>query len=131
MLVGTSAGLIDISLTDHSLRKIYTRTDGMANEYVFAVGQDHDGDIWLGTNGGGMSRLSDGEITTYFPMHGLADYWIYSFAQQQSGEFWIGTWAGANKMDIDSETFETYVDELVNEWVYGLGVAANLHKIKS
>jgi len=120
--VGTSSGLIDISLTDHSLRKIYTRTDGMANEYVFAVGEDQAGDIWLGTNGGGMSRLRDGEIKTYFPLHGLADYWIYAFAQQKSGEFWIGTWAGANKMDTKKETFETYFDELVNEWVYGLAV---------
>lgn len=120
--VGTSSGLVDINLTDHSLRKIYTRADGMANEYVFAVGEDHAGDIWLGTNGGGMSRLRDGEIKTYFPMHGLADYWIYAFAQQKSGEFWIGTWAGANKMDVQSETFETYVDELINEWVYGLDV---------
>lgn len=120
--VGTSAGLIEISLTDYGPRKMYSRSDGMANEYVFAVGQDQAGDIWLGTNGGGMSRLRDGDIKTFFPMHGLADYWIYSFAQQKNGDFWIGTWAGANKMDTDSETFETYVNELVNEWVYGLAV---------
>jgi len=120
--VGTSAGLMEISLDEYLPRKIYTRDDGMANEYVFAVGSDNDDGIWLGTNGGGASRLEDGEMQTFFPAHGLADYWIYAFAQQRNGDFWIGTWAGANRMDLDDETFETFVDELVNEWVYGLAV---------
>jgi len=120
--VGTSAGLMDISLVEYTPRKIYTRDDGMANEYVFAVGRERSGDIWLGTNGGGASRFRDGEIKTFFPSHGLADYWVYAFAQQRNGDLWIGTWAGANKMDPDAETFETYVEELINEWVYGIGV---------
>jgi len=120
--VGTSAGLMEISLEEYIPRKIYTRDDGMANEYVFAVGRDRSGDIWLGTNGGGASRLRDDQMKTFFPSHGLADYWIYSFAQQRNGDFWIGTWAGANKMDLAAETFETYVKELINEWVYGIGV---------
>jgi len=120
--VGTSAGLMEISLEEYIPRKIYTRDDGMANEYVFAVGQEHSGDIWLGTNGGGASRMRDGRMKTFFPSHGLADYWVYAFAQQSNGDFWIGTWAGVNKMDPVAETFETYVKELVNEWVYGIGV---------
>ncbi len=120
--VGTSAGLMEISLDEYLPRKVYTLDDGMANEYVFAVGSDSDGGIWLGTNGGGASRLSKGKMKTYFPAQGLADYWVYAFAQQRNGDFWIGTWAGANRMDIDNGRFETFVDELVNEWVYGLAV---------
>ena len=122
--VGTSAGVHEVDLASGKLRNTFTRKEGLANEYVFAVGLDRAGYKWFGTNAGGVSRYKDGQWKTFFPMHGLADYWIYSFAQQQSGDFWIGTWAGVNKVDPKSGKFTTYVKELVNEWVYGIAVDA-------
>ena len=120
--VGTSAGAHEIDLKTNQLRNTFTRKDGLANEYVFAIGVDTKGYKWFGTNAGGASRYKDGKWKTYFPMHGLADYWIYSFANDKNGDLWIGTWAGANHFDIKTEKFTTYVKELVNEWVYGLDV---------
>lgn len=122
--VGTSAGVHEVDLASGKLRNTFTRKEGLANEYVFAVGLDRDGYKWFGTNAGGVSRYKDGKWKTYFPMHGLADYWIYSFAQQKNGDFWIGTWAGVNKVDGKTGKFSTYVKELVNEWVYGISVDA-------
>ena len=120
--VGTSAGVHEVDLGSGRLRKTFTRQEGLANEYVFAIGLDRAGNKWFGTNAGGVSRYKDGKWKTFFPMHGLADYWIYSFAQQNSGDFWIGTWAGVNKVDARTGRFTTYVKELVNEWVYGIAV---------
>lgn len=122
--VGTSAGVHEVELASGRLRQTFTRKDGLANEYVFAVGLDRDGNKWFGTNAGGVSRYKDGRWKTFFPMHGLADYWVYSFAQQRNGDFWIGTWAGVNKVAARTGRFSTYVKELVNEWVYGIGVDA-------
>jgi len=123
--VGTSAGVHEVDLAGGKLRNTFTRKDGLANEYVFAIGLDRDGQKWFGTNAGGVSRYKDGKWKTFFPMHGLADYWIYAFAQQKSGDFWIGTWAGVNKVDPKTGKFTTYVKELVNEWVYGIAVDAS------
>ena len=120
--VGTSAGVHEVDLADGKLRNTFTRKDGLANEYVFAVGLDWRGQKWFGTNAGGVSRYKDGKWKTFFPMHGLADYWVYSFAKQKNGDFWIGTWAGVNKVDAKSGKFVTYVKQLVNEWVYGIAV---------
>jgi ligand-binding sensor domain-containing protein len=120
--VGTSVGVLEIDLADHSVRQTFTRDDGLANEYVFAIGIDPQGYKWFGTNAGGASKYKDGEWKTFFPMHGLADYWIYSFAWQPDGTQWIGTWAGVNKRAPGETGFVTYVDELVNEWVYGIAV---------
>ena len=114
----------EVDLASGKLRNTFTRKEGLANEYVFAVGLDRDGYKWFGTNAGGVSRYKDGKWKTFFPMHGLADYWIYSFAQQKNGDFWIGTWAGVNKVDGKTGKFSTYVKELVNEWVYGISVDA-------
>jgi ligand-binding sensor domain-containing protein len=122
MWVGTSVGVHEVDLDTLKARQTFTRKEGLANEYVFAVGVDAQGYKWFGTNAGGTSRFKDGQWKTYFPMHGLADYWIYAFTSQKDGTLWIGTWAGANKVDLKTMTFTTYVKQLVNEWVYGLGV---------
>lgn len=122
--VGTSSGVHEVDLKTTQVRNTFTRKDGLANEYVFAVGVDRDGYKWFGTNAGGTSRYRDGQWKTFFPMHGLADYWIYSFASQKDGSFWIGTWAGVNRYNPKSGKFTTYMKELINEWVYGISVDA-------
>lgn len=122
--VGTSTGVLEIDLASHELRNTFTRDDGLANEYVFAIFVDSRGYKWFGTNAGGTSRYRDGQWDVYFPMHGLADYWIYSFAEQKNGPLWIGTWAGANSVDLDTMEFKTWVRELVNEWVYAIDIDA-------
>jgi ligand-binding sensor domain-containing protein len=120
--VGTSTGVLEIDLTSRDLRNTFTRADGLANEYVFAIFIDSQGYKWFGTNAGGVSRYQDGDWAVYFPMHGLADYWVYSFAEQQDGPLWIGTWAGVNSVDLDTMKFTTYVKELINEWVYAIDI---------
>ncbi len=120
--VGTSLGVHEVDLANNAVVNTFTRDDGLANEYVFAIGIDSDGYKWFGTNAGGMSRYKAGEWKTYFPLHGLADYWIYAFANHPDGALWVGTWAGANRLDRKTDQMETYVKELINEWVYGLDV---------
>lgn len=120
--VGTSVGVHEIDLGTGKAKQTFTRESGLANEYVFGIGIDSEGYKWFGTNAGGASRYKDGKWKTFFPMHGLADYWIYTFANDKQGNLWIGTWAGANKYDLKSGKFTTYVKELINEWVYGVDV---------
>lgn len=120
--VGTSAGVHEVDLNSGKPKNTFTRKDGLANEYVFAIGIDSQGGKWFGTNAGGASRWKDGKWQTFFPMHGLADYWIYAFASDPRGDLWIGTWAGVNHYALKTGQFRTYVKELVNEWVYGIAV---------
>jgi ligand-binding sensor domain-containing protein len=120
--VGTSVGVNEVDLTNQQVLHTFTRDDGLANEYVFAMMVDHAGNKWFGTNGGGMTRYNQDKWQTYFPMHGLADYWVYAFAEQSDGTLWIGTWNGANHFDPANNKFVTYHDELVNEWVYGVAI---------
>lgn len=125
--VGTSSGVNEVDLASGKLRNTFTRKDGLANEYVFGIGIDSEGQKWFGTNAGGASRYRSGEPgtwKTYFPMHGLADYWVYAFANDKQGKLWIGTWAGANQFDPKTGKFKTFVKELINEWVYGIDVDA-------
>lgn len=122
--VGTSIGAMEIGLADKAPRRTFTRKQGLANEYVFAIGVDPEGGVWFGTNGGGTSRWQDGDWETFFPMHGLADYWVYSYAFDAQGRAWIGTWDGANLYDPATGEWITYHDELINIWVYGTDIDA-------
>ncbi|MFM9845846.1 MAG: two-component regulator propeller domain-containing protein [Hyphomicrobiaceae bacterium] len=123
--VGTSVGALGVDLKAQQVKHTFTRKDGLANEYIFAIGVDPQGGIWFGTNAGGASLYKGGAWTTYFPMHGLADYWVYSFAFAKDDGVWIGTWNGANRFDPTTKTFGTYRDELINIWVYGLDIDEN------
>ena len=59
--VGTSAGVHEIDLSSLKPRNTFTRSEGLANEYVFAIGIDQKGYKWFGTNAGGVSRYRDGQ----------------------------------------------------------------------
>ena len=120
--VGTSVGALEIDLAQNAPKRTFTRKDGLANEYVFAIGVDPSGWVWFGTNGGGTSRWKDGQWETFFPMHGLADYWVYAYAFDDQGRAWIGTWDGANVYDPANGRWTTYHDELINIWVYGTDI---------
>jgi ligand-binding sensor domain-containing protein len=114
--------VLEIDLGTLEVRNSFARADGLANEYIFAIGLDSRGYKWFGTNAGGVSRYKAGDWRTFFPMHGLADYWVYAFAEQPGGVWWIGTWDGANRVNLATLEFETFRAELVNEWVYGIAV---------
>lgn len=120
--IGSSTGVLEIDLASNEMVNTFTRADGLANEYVFAIYVDSQGYKWFGTNAGGVSRYKDGNWDVYFPMHGLADYWVYAFVEQKNGPLWIGTWAGANSVDLSKMDFKTYLTELINEWVYALDI---------
>jgi len=120
--IGTSVGVLQVDPAQREVKQVYTRENGLANEYVFAVLNDSKNNTWFGTNGGGVSKFDGAVWTSFFPMHGLADYWVYSFAEQKGEALWVGTWAGLNRLDYKTGEFKTYLDELVNEWVYGLDV---------
>lgn len=119
--VGTSVGVLQVDLANANVVNTFTRKDGLANEYVFAIGVMDSGKVWFGTNAGGASTWQDGKWKTYFPMHGLADYWVYSFAFDKAGGTWIGTWDGANYVTSAGE-MKTFRKELINIWVYGLDI---------
>ncbi len=123
--VGTSVGVHEIDTAAQEVKQTFTREHGLASEYVFAIGIAPNGDVWFGTNAGGVSRYRDGQWKTYFPMHGLADYWVYAFAFPSDGTVWIGTWDGASHFDPTIERFTNYREELVNIWVYGIGIDAD------
>ncbi|MDH5527137.1 MAG: regulator [Nitrospirota bacterium] len=55
---------------DKSSWTTYNTEDGLANPWVYAIQQGRDGALWFGTEGG-LSRLKDGQWTTWRHPDGL------------------------------------------------------------
>ena len=77
----------------------YSLEEGLPQSEVSSLIQDKTGNIWLGTNGGGLSRFNGQEFFSYNKDHGLADNNIRSLFQDEKENIWIGTSTGISVFD--------------------------------
>jgi len=69
-------------------------TPALKNSNVLALLTARDGSLWIGTYGGGLTRLKDGMFTTYTVRDGLAHDVVYALCEDGKGNLWIGTQGG-------------------------------------
>ncbi|HLE63922.1 MAG TPA: two-component regulator propeller domain-containing protein, partial [Pyrinomonadaceae bacterium] len=75
------------------LFKIYTTLDGLPNDFIGAIHEDTNGDLWIGTLGG-LSKFKDDRFTTYTTKDGLSSDTVTSLYEDSAGTLWIGTSGG-------------------------------------
>ncbi len=91
----------------------------LAANWIQALHEDAAGDLWIGTEGGGLSRWhaeSDSFTTFRHDLENpdsLADNRVRAILQDRSGAIWIGTESGLDRLDppseeSPSETFEHF-----------------------
>ncbi len=51
----------------------FTIAQGLANNTVLSITEDKSGNLWFGTNGGGVSRYDGKSFTNFTTVHGLPD----------------------------------------------------------
>jgi PAS domain S-box-containing protein len=68
---------------------------------------DQKDNLWIGTNGGGVSRYNDGVFTTFTTRDGLANDAILSLHDDGRGSLWIGTDGGGMSRYLNGR-FQTY-----------------------
>ena len=56
--------------------------------------QDRQGDIWIGTIGGGLVRFHAGKFQVFGAREGLRSLRVWSIAQSIDGAIWFGTYGG-------------------------------------
>ncbi len=55
---------------------------------------DHNGNMWFGTDGGGVIRYDGRSFTNYTTAHGLGSNTVRSMAESPNGDLWFGTDGG-------------------------------------
>ncbi|MBI2504646.1 MAG: sigma 54-interacting transcriptional regulator [Candidatus Latescibacteria bacterium] len=71
----------------------FTQADGLAGGGVYALYEDREGGIWIGT-AQGASRYDGQRFTTFTQTEGLPFAIVRAIAQTQDGKLWFGTEGG-------------------------------------
>lgn len=77
----------------------YTSDNGLALDVVYCSSMDHFGNIWFGTQGGGVSRYDGKTFVTFTTAQGLASNSVWSILEDKSGNMWFCTNGGVSKYD--------------------------------
>ena len=71
----------------------YTRLDGLVHNTVNRIYVDSEGSMWLGTDGGGISRFDGNQFLNFTHEDGLPPYpCIWAIHQDADGMMWFGLW---------------------------------------
>ncbi len=86
--VGTPDGLAKWDGTNWTN---FTMQQGLSANIVRAIADDADGNIWIGTERGGLNRQKDGHFTAYQQTNGFPSDNISSLYADADGVLWVGT----------------------------------------
>ena len=65
--------------------------EGLGQSQVYALMQDQEGVLWMGTRGGGISQFDGENFRSLTDKDGLINNYIYCFQQDKKNRVWIGT----------------------------------------
>ena len=65
--------------------RVYTTLDGLSDNHIMTIYEDLDGNLWVGTNRGGIDRLSNGKRTSFTKYDGLTDNQVISISEDYEG----------------------------------------------
>jgi len=88
--IGTTGGLAHF---DGSRMEVYGHglAQPLSANSIFCVTFARNGDLWAGTEGGGLLRLHDRELQIYSTRQGLTDGFVRSVYQDERERLWVGT----------------------------------------
>lgn len=72
----------------------FTTDNGLALDAIICAIMDANGNLWFGTNGGGISKYDGKSFTSFTKAQGLANNLVRSITEDKSGNLWFGTEGG-------------------------------------
>lgn len=105
------------SFHDHMQIDIFTTEHGLSYHTVKSLFQDMEGNMWLGTDGGGVNMLREGKFTTYTSHEGIADDIIFAIHEADDGSMWFSTEKGVSRLKDGQITSLAAADGLGADYV--------------
>lgn len=84
-------------LHEDKVERLMSR-DGLSGDTVISLFEDHEGNIWVGTERG-LDQFRDLPVTTLSTSEGLSESSAASVVASKSGGVWVGTSKGLNKIE--------------------------------
>lgn len=108
---GTQNGLYIYRYSNGNIQKYKNTKSNIyktAGDDIRAVCFDNNSTLWIGTNGGGLSRITNSGIINYRKENGLPDNIIYSIVEDNLGFLWLGTNRGLCRFDKENGICRNY-----------------------
>ena len=84
--------------------------NSLSSNYIWAINEDSQGQIWVGTQSGGVN-LFNSELetfTVYSTEQGLADNLVTGIVEMLPGELWFTTGKGLSRLNVETGSFRNY-----------------------
>ncbi len=99
----------------------FNRTNGLPQNWVRSLHEDHEGNLWLGAGSGGLVVLRESKVSTVNPPDRWQGHAVLSASVTRDGTMWIGTeGAGVYRLQDDQWTRLSETDGLGNLYVWAL-----------
>ncbi|MGB0839434.1 MAG: two-component regulator propeller domain-containing protein [Chitinophagales bacterium] len=88
--------------------------NSISHDYIRCLFKDKDGEIWIGTKGGGLCKynykLDDFTPFQYHPddITSISHNEVLCITQDHKGNIWVGTESGLNRLSIDQKQFTRF-----------------------
>ncbi len=66
----------------------------ISNQFIMSLAIDHDSQVWVGTDGDGVYRIRDGELTHFGAKQGVTNPRVLQIAINDDNTIWAGTEGG-------------------------------------
>jgi signal transduction histidine kinase/ligand-binding sensor domain-containing protein/FixJ family two-component response regulator len=96
--LGTQEGLVRFDGVEF---KTFDKTNvkELTNNWIRILYEDRLGNLWIGSNGGGLTCMKSGKFNTYTTCNGLANDIVEALYEDHKGNLWIGTHDGLNRLE--------------------------------
>jgi ligand-binding sensor domain-containing protein/serine phosphatase RsbU (regulator of sigma subunit) len=100
--------------------KNYNTEQGLPQSQVLSIFQDHRGNMWFGTNSGGVGKFDGNKFTSISDNEGLINNAVFSIIENNKNEMVFGTSKGVSV--FNGLTFKNYNEKqgLKNSWIFKL-----------
>jgi len=96
----------------------FGKQQGLKHGHIVSMLEDKSGNLWFGTNGGGVSKYDGKSFTHFTDKEGLSSNDVWSILEDKNGNLWFGTLGGGvSKYDGKSFTHFTDKEGLSNNFV--------------
>ncbi|MBI4645529.1 MAG: hypothetical protein HY738_02775 [Bacteroidia bacterium] len=85
----------------------FTTSQGLANNIVYSIIEDKTGNIWFGTDGGGVSRFDGGSFINFTISLGFPNKFVKCIIEDNTGNIWFGTY-GSGAICYNGKSFTNY-----------------------
>ncbi len=106
--IGTAKGLNRYSIRTGDIQ-VFGMENGLGNEFILSVLVDSQNRVWVGTNGGGLFLLDDGQFRAIGGSDGLESNIIFGIDEDEEGRLWISSNSGISR--FDGQNFSTLTRE--------------------